>query len=218
MVGVRHRLAGQASDDSYAWAHGPGALVSAVADGVGSVPGSSAAAERACRAAVQAGLEAVAAGEESSAAVRAAIEAGERASAEGEGATTLVVAVILAGGTVSVGRVGDSTAFLVDQAGASELFDPPDPDRADPVTAALPGGAEGAAFGSLTLSADGVLVLATDGVADPWRDGPTTVAPALTDAIREHPGPLQLLAVTDFSRQGCHDDRTLLCAWLTPSG
>ncbi|HET6963887.1 MAG TPA: protein phosphatase 2C domain-containing protein, partial [Acidimicrobiales bacterium] len=203
------------------WAHGDGILLMAVADGVGSVAGSSGAAERACRAAVEGGLgEAeAAAGRDPDTVVRAALAAGNQAAAEGNGATTLVVAALLADGTGSTGRIGDSTAFLLGEDGAvAEAFEPPDPDRTDTSTAALPGEVDEAEVTSFELPGDGILVLATDGIADPWRDGPSTVAPALAGALMERPGPAQLLAVADFSRQGCHDDRTIVCAWLTAGG
>lgn len=217
VVGVRHRLAGLPSDDSYAWAHGDGILLMAVADGVGSVPGSAGAAERACRAAVEAGL--AGSGADSDTVVWAALAAGNQAAAAGNGATTLVVAALLADGTGSIGRIGDSTAFLLAGDGAvAETFEPPDPDRTDTATAALPGEVGDAEVTSFELPGDGILVLATDGVADPWRDGPSTVAPALAGALMDRPGPAQLLAVADFSRQGCHDDRTIVCAWLTTGG
>ncbi len=223
VVGVRHRLAGLPSDDSYAWAHHEGVLVMAVADGVGSVPGASGAAERACRAAVAAGVAvgvAVGGGDgDPDGAVRAAVAAGNQAAAEGDGATTLVVAALLADGRGSVGRIGDSYAFILDGDGAAtETFEPPDPDRTDTTTAALPGEVGNAEVRPFELSGDAILVLATDGVADPWRDGPATVAPALAGALLERPGPAQLLAVADFSRQGCHDDRTIVCVWLAPGG
>lgn len=67
------------------------------------------------------------------------------------------------------------------------------------------------------LSSGDALVLVTDGVADPLRDGPETVAPALAGALGQPPGALSLIGLVDFSRQGCHDDRTLLGVWrLTP--
>ena len=61
--------------------------------------------------------------------------------------------------------------------------------------------------------AQDVLLLATDGVADPWRDGPTTVAPVLAAALAQPPAPLELAHLANFSRQGCHDDRTMLVVW-----
>gem|GEM_PF-1628906 len=68
------------------------------------------------------------------------------------------------------------------------------------------------------LGAGEALVLATDGVAEPLRDGPTTVAPRLAEVLSLGPrsalGPLDLAAAADFSRRGAHDDRTILVAWL----
>lgn len=181
----------------------------AVADGIGSVPQSAGAAARACRAAVEAGLAAATEGPDR--AVLCAFDAANQA-AEGGGATTLVVAVLARSGTISAGRVGDSTAFVLPEDGPEvELFQPPDPERTDTVTAALPAGDVEPELRHLVLDGDAVLVLVTDGIADPWRDGPTTVAPALNSALRERPEPPALLAVTDFSRLGCHDDRTVLC-------
>ena len=73
------------------------------------------------------------------------------------------------------------------------------------------------------LSTGDALVLVTDGVADPLRDGPETVAPALAGALGEPPDAVALVGLVDFSRQGCHDDRTLLGVWrraaaVAPSG
>lgn len=212
VVGVRHRLAGQGSDDSYAWRHDESGLVVAVADGVGSVPGSAATAERACRAAVSAGAPSSWSVEE---ACRRAVDAANLAS-EGGGATTLVVAVIRRDGSGALARVGDSSAWAVDpEAGGLELFEPPDPERGDGATLALPAAGVEPEIRAYAAEPGSVLVLVTDGIADPWRDGPTTVAPALTAALLERPEPPALLSVIDFSRQGCHDDRTLIGVWLT---
>jgi serine/threonine protein phosphatase PrpC len=73
------------------------------------------------------------------------------------------------------------------------------------------GGVESA---STELGGDMVLLLVTDGVADPLRDGPSTVAPALAEVLRARPSPLSLAGAADFSRRGAHDDRTILAAWL----
>jgi hypothetical protein len=211
VVGVRHRLAGQPSDDCYAWALGPDRLVLVVADGVGSVPDSAGAAARASQAAVDAAL-----GATGSDPVEAALSAADRAAAGG-GATTLAVAVIEPDGAAALGRVGDSTAFRVEADGTwAELFDAPDPDHADPTTPALPGAVEWAERRSAGLQPSDVLVLVTDGVGDPWRDGPGTVAPALVDVLLAGPDPVGLLVAADFSRQGCHDDRTIVAVSLHP--
>jgi serine/threonine protein phosphatase PrpC len=203
VVGVRHRLAGARSDDYFAWTVGEGRLMLAVADGIGSVEGSAGAARRAAAAAVTA--------DDLHAAIVQANEA-----AEGGGATTLLVAVLSASGRFELMRVGDSTAFLLAEEGpAQELFPAPDLERADSATAGLP--ADDPTFEEVAgeLPTGSVLVLATDGVADPWRDGPATVAPALKEALLARPAPPRLLEVIDFSRRGCHDDRTLACVWLS---
>jgi hypothetical protein len=209
VVGVRHRLAGRPSDDAYAWALTAGRLAVAVADGVGSVDGSAGAAARAARAAVEAAV-AVAGSDPIASALAAADGA-----AKGGGATTLVLAVTGADGSVALGRVGDSTAFLIEpDARWTELFGPPDPEHHDRATLALPGAADDAERGGARLVPGGVLALATDGVGDPWRDGPGTVAPALVSVLLGGPTPVELLAAADFSRQGCHDDRTILAVSL----
>jgi serine/threonine protein phosphatase PrpC len=213
-VGVRHRLDGSDSDDFYSWAYRNDRMAVAVADGLGSVPESSGAARRACTAAAVEALE--------EASPLAGIEAGNEA-ATGGGATTLVVAVLEAGALLEAGarcclaRVGDSTAFLVGSEGSwTELFEAPDPDRADRSTAALPDHAPPVDSCEVHLDPGDVLVVATDGLADPWRDGPTTVGPAMTAGVLGRPGPLELAKLVDFSRRGCHDDRTAVCVWLAP--
>jgi hypothetical protein len=64
---------------------------------------------------------------------------------------------------------------------------------------------------------DRVLVLVTDGIADPWRDGPSTVAPALASTLAAHPTAIDLAVLADFSRHGCHDDRTIVALWMRPA-
>jgi len=202
VVGVRHRLAGLGSDDAFAWAVRDGAVMLAVADGVGTAPGSAAAALRACRAAVECPD------------VAGAVDAANRAAAGG-GATTIVVAVVTEGGAVELARVGDSTGLVVEEDGSwQELFEPPDPERSDRATTALPAKDPAVESAAARLGPGAVLVLATDGIADPWRDGPTTVAPALAAALAARPGAPELLGAVDFSRHGCHDDRTMVAAWL----
>lgn len=218
VAGVRHRLAAQGSDDSFAWAHDGNRLAVAVADGVGSLDGSAGASRRAATAAVEC---AVADPADRAEAARNAVAAANRA-AEGGGATTLVVAVVEPSGDgvldVALARVGDSTALLYggSQSGTEtgeELFGAPDPERADTATAALPSPAPAVEERAAELRSGAVLTLVTDGIGDPWRDGPTTVAPALGEVLLGRPSPLELLRAADFSRRGCHDDRTLACVW-----
>jgi serine/threonine protein phosphatase PrpC len=149
--------------------------------------------------------------------ISTAIAAANQA-ARGGGATTLVVAVLQRSGEISLARVGDSSAFLVDadDGASSELFASPEVDTIGASTAALPADEVQPEATTATLDARHVLVLVTDGIADPWRDGPTTVAPVLATALAEPPTPLELAQLADFSRQGCHDDRTLLAVWPRP--
>jgi serine/threonine protein phosphatase PrpC len=214
IAGVRHRLAGLPVQDSFAWAADGQALAVAVADGLGGVPGSDTTAGRAAWAAVEA-----AAGDVGplSGRVVAAVAAANRA-ARGGGATTLVIAVLDRHGAVALARVGDSSAFVVgaDDASWQELFAPPAGDAIGSTTAALPADDVQPEATTLTLEDGRVLVLATDGIADPWRDGPSTVAPVLAAALAHPPAPLDLAQLADFSRQGCHDDRTLLAVWPHP--
>ncbi|HUJ65672.1 MAG TPA: protein phosphatase 2C domain-containing protein [Acidimicrobiales bacterium] len=209
ITGIRHRLAGQAGEDSFAWSVSGPRLAVAVADGLGAVPGSQAAARRA----VLAGSEVAAARGSVGPAMAAANDA-----AAGGGATTLVVALVDSDGTVEAARVGDSTAFWVTDRGETwrELFEPAGgaEDQVGTETDALPSPAVEWETVRLRLDRSDVLVLATDGVADPWRDGPNTVAPALARALAAHPGPLELARLVDFSRQGCHDDRTVVSVWI----
>lgn len=214
VVGVRHRLAGSTSEDAFGWAHDGPRLAIAVADGVGSVQGSAGASRRAVGAAVTAALDPAAV--DLAAAARSGVRAANAAAAGG-GATTLVVAVVDREGEAAVARVGDSTAFTVKPGGSwVEMFGPPDPDRTGAVTAALPAPDPPVETATGALWDGAVLVLATDGVADPWRDGPATVAPSLVETLLSEPSAVQLLSVADFSRHGCHDDRTLLCVWSRP--
>jgi serine/threonine protein phosphatase PrpC len=209
VTGVRHRLAGMVGEDSFAWSLSGSNLAVAVSDGLGAVSGSEAAARRAARAGADA---AAAAG-----AVGPGMEAANQAAAGG-GATTLVLAMVSEDGTVEAARIGDSTAFWVKDGGDSwlELFEHPGgaEERIGTETDALPSVALQWESSRVSLRPSDVLVLATDGVADPWRDGPSTVAPALARSLAGLPGPLELARLVDFSRQGCHDDRTLASVWI----
>jgi len=150
------------------------------------------------------------------------------------------------GMAISLARVGDSTAFALSAGGEwRELFaeappapggpgydDGPDdagPDEDGPdgglrstATDALPlarGAAEAAAIETWSgqLPGGAALVLLTDGLAGPLRDGPSTVAPGLAEALlrttREGPSPLDLAHAASFSRRGVHDDRTIVAVW-----
>jgi serine/threonine protein phosphatase PrpC len=153
-----------------------------------------------------------------------------------EFSTTFVVALVTAtatatggagGADVVLGRVGDSTAFRLAEGVWQELFLPPESDDLHhTATDVLPfsnqgeGGETTVETTSNHLPAGAAIVLLTDGIANPLRDGPTTVATALAELLRAGPGgnlsPLALAAAADFSRRGCQDDRTIVVAWPRP--
>lgn len=155
-------------------------------------------------------------------------------------ATTIVVALLDAGTSgrggfaqVSVGRVGDSIALSLSGTGEwRELFEghpvraggdaAGDEEMLVTATAALPVRGALDDVVSVELPPGAALVLVTDGVAVPLRDGPSTVAPALAEVLMRGPtgelGPLGLARALDFSRRGAHDDRTVLAAWALGPG
>jgi hypothetical protein len=228
VAGVAHRLSGRRGEDAYAWVlPRPGRLAVIVADGVSTAGRGGEGADIAVSAACEHLLTAEGWGEmECLAALRAAsaaVSAAGGASAA-ELSTTLVVGLVSAseaGAEVYLARVGDSSAFVLAGAAWNELF----PGRAEEelrgsVIGVLPLGSRGGdaiETASMALPGGAALVLLTDGVADPLRDGPGTVAPALAEVLRGGPSgaltPLALADAADFSRRGCQDDRTVLAVW-----
>jgi len=215
VAGVRHRLDGRRGEDAWAWADSPGGLVVAVADGVSSTPEAALAAQVAVAAAVAVGIAPGALSAVCGVALGAAAEAVAAAVGEGgRGATTLVVAAVAPDGRWAAARVGDSDAFVLGASGWQAVFGPEGDDEVrSGATDALP------ALGALAAHHEGifapghVLVLLSDGVGGPLRDGPSTVAVGLAQALVVPPSPLDLARLVDFARQGCHDDRTLLAVW-----
>ena len=229
VAGVAHRLSGRRCEDAYAWAlPRPDRLAMIVADGVSTAGRGGEGADIAVSAACEHLLTTEGWSEmECLAALRAASEAvsGAGGRSAAELSTTLVVALVSASGAgaeVCLARVGDSSAFVLAGAEWEELF----PGRAEEelrgsVIGVLPlvsrGDGDAIETASVMLPAGAALVLLTDGVADPLRDGPSTVAPALAEVLSGGPSgaltPLALADAADFSRRGCQDDRTILAAW-----
>jgi hypothetical protein len=165
------------------------------------------------------------------AACRAAITAANRelaaygGMAAAELSTTLVVATLDSSGKAALARVGDSTAMLLGKDGAwRELFGGAGAGTEDPLlglTAALPAEPSPCAESdSVDLTSTVALVLMTDGLAEPLRDGPGTVAPAFAELARRaskgNVSPLGLAEALNFSRRGAHDDRCAVLVWLAP--
>jgi hypothetical protein len=244
VAGTAHRLVGRRCEDSYSWVKpGPGRLGLIVADGVSTAGRGGEGADLAVEAAARYLAACGGWGEPEclGAARRASDELVSVAGASGRGkaaelSTTFVVALVTAwtggaGGAgragVVLGRVGDSTAFGLAGGVWQELFSSPDNDDLHHVaTDVLPfsgtseSGETTVETATAYLPEGGAIVLLTDGIANPLRDGPTTVAPALAAVLRAGPSgklsPLGLAAAADFSRRGCQDDRTIVVAWPRP--
>ena len=237
VAGVAHRLAGRRCEDAYGWAGaGPGRLALVVADGVSTAgrggEGADIAVSAACDYLAAENGESGWGESECRAAARAASEALVFAGgpAAADLSTTLVVALLSAGGggaEALLARVGDSSAFVLEGTEWRELF----PGRAEEDMRGLPvkvlplrqGAGPGAIeTASAFLMPGRALVLLTDGMADPLREGPGTVAPALAEVLSGGPSgelaPLELANAADFSRRGCQDDRTVLVAWPRAAG
>ena len=242
VAGVAHRLNGRRCEDSYAWSQPvAGRLALVVADGVSGAGRGGQGADLAVRAAIDyLAQRARRWGEmECVAAITAASEELTRAGGgvAAELSTTLVVALLSAqeggGARADLARVGDSTAFTLSEgADWREIFGGPAAgtehgEVSSTATAVLPfgptPGPERAPVctASVELVDGTALVLLSDGVADPLRDGPGTVAPALASVLsagaRGDLPPLALAQAVDFSRRGALDDRTLLVAWARSS-
>jgi serine/threonine protein phosphatase PrpC len=250
VAGTAHRLGGGRCEDSYAWVKpGPGRLGLVVADGVSTAGRGGEGADLAVEAAARflSDCEAWGQAECRGAARRASDQLISAAGAStavsvAELSTTLVVALLTVraeGADAVLGRVGDSTAFNLDGGAWQEVFLAPESDDLHHMVTdvlPLPGpGESGAREGgpreggpvevetaTVVLPPGAALVLVTDGIANPLRDGPTTVAPALADVLAGGPAgklsPLALAVAVDFSRRGCQDDRTIVVAWPRPGG
>ena len=228
VAGVAHRLSGRRCEDAYAWAlPRPGRLALIVADGVSTAGRGGEGADIAVSAAWEHLLAVEGWGEmECLAALRVASDAVSAAgcASASELSTTFVVALVSAseaGAEVRLARVGDSSAFILVKDRWDELFPGGAEDELrGSVVGVLPLGSRGGdavETASVLLPAGAALVLLSDGVADPLRDGPGTVAPALAEVLSGGPSgaltPLALADEADFSRRGCQDDRTILAVW-----
>ncbi|HTV11399.1 MAG TPA: protein phosphatase 2C domain-containing protein [Acidimicrobiales bacterium] len=247
VAGVAHRLNRKRCEDAFGWAQpAPGKLGLVVADGVSTAgrggEGAEIAVGAACGHLLRLGSR-WGQVECSGAVVSASEEITEAGgAAAGQLSTTIVVALValdLERGQANavVASAGDSSAFTLDQDGTwSELLAGSPSNDAElaaleglkpalPSVLPLPSTSfsdrEGALLGvqvaTVELPRGTGLVLLTDGVADPLRDGPSSVAPRLAEVLLRAAdaqlSPLALAAAADFSRRGAHDDRTILVAW-----
>jgi len=134
-------------------------------------------------------------------------------------ATTLVVAAVTVTGDdptrVQVAAVGDSPALVL-QARRFEPLVGETADAADLLGAgvdALPLKPHAFASAEHTLDADGVLLLASDGLALPLGDGTGEVGRVLARELRRPPNVIDFARLLDFSRATYDDDRSLIAVW-----
>ncbi|WP_331769037.1 protein phosphatase 2C domain-containing protein (plasmid) [Embleya sp. NBC_00888] len=242
--GAKHRYYRQPRQDAAraAMHESTGGVVFAVADGVSSASNAELGAVEACRAAVERMLELLSGDPRPLDFPDVARHAAERLrdlarwSPEGAEpepheiaaryATTLVAGVVYpdpAGPVVELCRIGDSGAWILDRSNGEyrALFDPktgagasvvpstvtPLPHVPDPLE---PAGAR--------LTPHQVLLVGTDGFADPFGDGDGLVGSLFARGLAEPPPPLWLAHLLDFSRETFDDDRSLLVVWPHADG
>ncbi|MDI3385532.1 protein phosphatase 2C domain-containing protein [Streptomyces sp. B-S-A8] len=240
--GAKHRYYRQPRQDAArAAAHeDTRAVVAAVADGVSSATYSEHGAVEACRAALEQLLHQLSqeggkldfvgvarhAAERLRALTRWRLRGAEPARGEVAGlhATTLVAGVVrphAEGPVVDVCRVGDSGAWVLDTSSGRyrALFGPKG--DADAVVVSnevtpLPHVPDPLEHITARLADHEVLLLGTDGFADPLGDGDGQVGALFTRRLATPPTPLWFAHLLDFSRETFDDDRTLLAVWPYP--
>lgn len=235
--GYLHRFHGVPREDDIAVAAHPasGAIVAAVADGVSGAPLAHLGSTLACRTVVDFLLrcldsesvdwpELVRCASWSLVDYAARQRGGDADPEEAERllATTVVAGLVQSGadGTAraSVVRVGDSSAWVL----RGKAWQPVFPAKIDPLAdvfssdvTGLPRVPESVVPEEFELPAGSVLVLGTDGFADPLGDGTGQVGRRFADCLAQPPPALGLAHLLDFSRETFDDDRSLIAVWPT---
>jgi hypothetical protein len=216
-VGLSHLAAGVCRQDSFGlFAVGADRLCVAVADGLGSRPASQLGAHLFVE---SVGLLSARTGEADTTAGDLLLEAGEHAArvatsayAQSADAVACVGLVAMIGQSeIDLARVGDATAFTVDNGEFVEVMSHDD-GYVNVVTCTLFAADVGRHIERAALPLPAVLCLTTDGLATDIRNSPA-VRSWLGDLWRH---PLAAFAFGDslrFRRQGSHDDRTGVVIW-----
>lgn len=227
--GYLHRFRGVPREDDFAVAVHPGsdALIVAVADGVSGAEQSHLGATLACRTAVDFLLRLDDLGEVDwpelarhaswalvdYTARQLGLESPDPAAAERMLATTLVVALVEPGGRASVIQLGDSGAWLLRTRVYENLVAGKDGEVIPSEVSALPRVPASVEPAVVTVPPDGVLLIGTDGFADPLGDGSGRVGRLFANHLLDPPPPLGFAHLLDFSRETFDDDRTLVAVW-----
>ena len=191
IAGVRHRLSGQPGQDSFAWACHPDGLVVAVADGLGGVPGSNHTAGRAVTAAVDAVVAAGGPRRRAAGCGTGRSERGcwrRRGHDPGPGLDPAVSARSSWPGSATAPP--SSCTRRAGGGGSCSSRPPTTPSSRPPPPFRLPGSPQSWPARPSALATCWCWRPTVS--ADPWRDGPATVAPALAAALARRPGPLEL--------------------------
>lgn len=142
-------------------------------------------------------------------------------------ATTISFAVVSpradGGADVAVAGVGDSACWVLDHGGYDCKLGGKNEGEggiSDSSVTALPLLPEKFSPVAFVLQPGQVLLLGTDGVADPLGDGSGEVGALLSDFLLspDLPSPLSFARIVDFSRETFDDDRTLVAVRLTGCG
>ena len=143
-------------------------------------------------------------------------------------ATTISFAIVVPrtdgdGADVAVAGVGDSACWVLDHDGYDCKLGGKEEGEggiSDSTVQALPLLPEKVSPVTFTLQPGQVLLLGTDGVADPLGDGSGEVGAMLSDALLPpgFPSPLSFARIVDFSRETFDDDRTLVAVRLAVCG
>jgi protein phosphatase 2C-like protein len=230
--GYSHRYQGVPREDDFAVAVHPetGALIVAVADGVSGAEQSHLGATLACRTAVDFLLRS--AGQVDwlelarcaswalvdYTARQLGLDEPDPAAAERFMATTLVVALIEPGGHTSVVQLGDSGAWLLQERAYQNLVDGKDGEVIPNDVSGLPRVPAEVVARTVTVPENGVLLVGTDGFADPLGDGTGRIGRLFAGHLAQPPPPLGFAHLLDFSRETFDDDRTLVAVWPRTPG
>jgi serine/threonine protein phosphatase PrpC len=231
--GPGHRASGVPRQDDFALATAAGSVIAVVADGVSNAPLSHLGATMVCRTVVdylQRADDPVDWHDLLRCAGWALVEYAGRQLGETDPqraetllASTVVVALVRPDGpgraVAHLVRVGDSAAWRLRDGGWEPLFtDPADPqDELLPDgVAALPRVPAEVDPVAVTLDADDVLVLATDGFAEPLGPGTGDLGRLFGDALTTPPAMTRLAWMLDFTGGSWDDDRTVLAVWPVP--